>query len=71
MLHVDLHFMFSFTEDVKLYNHPLLDPKNGPESLQRKVQFDLRLYFCRRGTENIEKMKKTDFQLKYSSDNEE
>ena len=35
-----------------------MNPDKGPEALQRKVQFDLRFYFCRRGMDNMEKMKK-------------
>ena len=48
-----------------------MNTKNGPEALQRKVQFDLRFYFCRRGMENMEKMKKTDFELRYNTESEE
>ena len=48
-----------------------MDPTKGPHHLQRKVQFDLRFYFCRRGCENMEKMLKTDFELKYNTENEE
>ena len=48
-----------------------MDPTNGPRSLQKKVQFDIRLYFCRRGAENMEKMMKTDFQVKVNPQNQE
>lgn len=37
----------------QLYNSQLMDPDFSPISLQNKVQFDLRFYFCRRGNENI------------------
>ena len=48
-----------------------MDPSRSPEHLQRKVQFDLRFYFCRKGCENMEKMLKTDFEFKYSTEHEE
>ena len=38
---------------------------------KRKVQFDLRFYFCKRGCENMDKMLKTDFEIKYSTEHEE
>ena len=63
--------MFSFPDWVKLYNHALLDPDKSPESLQRKVQFNLRFYFCRRGMDNMDKMKKTDFELRFNTKTEE
>ena len=40
----------------------------GPKALQNKVQFDIRYYFCRRGSENIYAMKKDTFQLAYDRD---
>ena len=55
----------------KMYNHPYMDPSKGPLQLQRKVQFDLRFYFCQRGCENMDKMLKTDFEVKYSTEHEE
>ena len=48
-----------------------MNPQNGAEHLQRKVQFDIRLYFCRRGCENMEKMLKDDFKMKYNEKNDE
>ena len=59
------------SDRVKLYNHDLLNPSKGPEALQRKVQFDLRFYFCRRGMENMDKMKKNDFELRFNTEAEE
>ena len=44
-----------------MYQHPYMDPDGDRDSLQRKVQFDIRFYFCRRGAENMETMKKTMF----------
>ena len=37
----------------------------GPRSLQRKVQFDVRYFFCQRGSENIYNMKRDTFELGY------
>ena len=48
-----------------------MNPENGPEHLQRKVQFDIRLYFCRHGCEKMGKMLKDDFQMKFNEKNEE
>ena len=54
-----------------MYNHPYMDPYRGAEHLQRKVQFDIRFYFCRRGCENMDKMKKNDFAIKFNNDTQE
>ena len=54
-----------------MYNHDYINPNKGPKQLQHKVQFDLRFYFCRRGMENMEKMRKTDFDLRYDTQKEE
>ena len=34
---------------------------NDPEKLQNKVFFEVMLYFCRRGRQNLRQLKKTDF----------
>lgn len=47
----------------KLYTSMFLSP-NTPVGLQNKVQFDIRLYFCRRGMENIPNMTKSTFEIK-------
>ena len=47
-----------------------MDPDISPISLQRKVQFDLRLYFARRGCENMEKMEKNHFKLEFDKKQE-
>ena len=47
-----------------------MDPKLSPQALQRKVQFDLRLYFFRRGMENIQDMKKDHFKMEYNTQTE-
>jgi hypothetical protein len=42
---------------MKLYDIKYLNPQTA-EGLARKVQFDIRFYMCRRGSENIYDMKK-------------
>ena len=51
-----------------IYNSRALNPDMGPHELQRKVQFDVRYYLCRRGSENIYQMKKNTFSLAYNKD---
>ena len=53
-----------------MYNHAYLDPDRGRYSLQRKVQFDIRFFFCRCGAENIEKMQKSDFVMELNKEKE-
>ena len=53
-----------------MYNNKLLDPEYSPQSLQNKVQFDIRLYFARRGCENMEKMLKDTFEIQFDQKNE-
>ena len=55
---------FCVSDRVKMYTHPYMDPDGGRESLQRKVQFDIRFYFCRRGAENMESMQRSMFAVK-------
>ena len=51
-------------EDMKtLYMSPVFSV-NNPVSLQRKVFFDVLLYLCRRGQENLRYLKKRDFVIK-------
>ena len=40
-----------------------MDPTKGPRELQRKVMFDIRFYFARRGAENIKQMKVDTFKV--------
>ncbi|VDI71655.1 Hypothetical predicted protein [Mytilus galloprovincialis] len=47
----------------KMYTSIYLSP-NTPFGLQNKVQFDIRLYFCRRGMENMPQMTKSTFSVK-------
>ena len=47
----------------KIYTSPVLDPNRNVRSLQRKVQWDIRYYFARRGAENIHAMLKDDFKI--------
>ena len=49
----------------KVYSSCDLDPNFHPKSLQNKLQWDLRFYFARHGTENMYKMKKDHFKLWY------
>ena len=41
-----------------------MDPYNSPETLQNKVQWDIRFYFARCANENIDKFTKFTFELK-------
>ena len=40
----------------------------SPETLQNKVPFDIRFFFCRRANENIHKFKKDTFAVQWDSD---
>ena len=53
-----------------MYNSRYMDPDFSAESLQRKVQFDIRLYFARRGCENMETMGKDHFKMIFDSKHE-
>ncbi|CAG2234023.1 KCTD1_15 [Mytilus edulis] len=48
---------------VKLYNHPRVFNPNIPTGLLNKVFFELILYFCRRGQENLRDLKVSDFDI--------
>ena len=50
-----------------IYHSQQLDPDLGPVNLQRKVQFDVRYYFCRCGSENMYEMMKDTFKLGYDT----
>jgi hypothetical protein len=52
---------------MKLYDIKYLNPQTA-EGLARKVQFDIRVYMCRSGSENIYDMKKEKFCIKYDTD---
>ena len=58
-------YFFFFSDLERLYNSEELDPEYSPKSLQNKVMFDIRLYFCRRGSENFKDMTKTTFKTDY------
>ena len=51
----DLHKLYS--NDTKVFD------ANTPYSLQRKVWFEIMLYLCRRGQENLRIMKKDTFRV--------
>ena len=40
-----------------------MDPNAGPQQLQKKVIFDIRMYFARRGQENFQTMSKDTFKV--------
>ena len=57
-------------EDMKkLYQSNTFSLEN-PKSLQRKVFFDVMLYLCRRGRENLKSLKKKDFIVKVGESGE-
>ena len=49
------------SDRLKIYSHPYMDPSLNAAALQRRVQFNLHLFLLRRGRENIENLKFTDF----------
>ena len=54
-------------EDIKkLYRSGVFNTEN-PTTLQNKVFFEIVLFFCRRGRQNLLQLKKTDFQIKVNS----
>ena len=60
--------IFTCSDLRKLYTHLCMDPDGTPETLQNKVQWDIRFYFARRAYENIDKFNKGTFQLKRHAD---
>ena len=42
-----------------------MDPDKSAKSLQRKVRYDIRLYFAHHGCENMERMKEDDFKVTF------
>ena len=67
--YLELKIIF-FVDRIKIYESEYMDPDTTPEALQRKVQFDIRLYFFRRGSENMESMQKSDFKLEFNTTTE-
>lgn len=57
-------------EDIKRLFGSNVFNLDQPKSLQRKVFFDVMLYLCQRGKENLRQLKKTDFDLKVNKDGE-
>ena len=54
-------------EDIeKLYRCGIFNTEN-PSTLQNKVFFEIMLFFCRRGRQNLRQLKKTDFEIKVNS----
>ena len=64
---VEHYPMISDSDREKIYKSRWLDI-NGPTGLYNKVQFDVRLYFCRRGGENMANMTKDTFLVKRDPD---
>ena len=62
MARVDHHPPINEEDMNKIYESNVFS-LNNPVSLQRKVFFDVMLYFCRRGRENLRKLIKDDFVL--------
>ena len=59
----------NFVSDLrKLYTCKDMDPTISPATLQNKVQFDLRFFFCRRANENIDKFQKDTFVIQLDPD---
>ena len=52
----------------KVYNSPDIDPDVGPTQLLNKVMFNIRYYFCHRGTENFQGFSKDTFKLCYDTE---
>ena len=56
---------FDITSDLyDIYHSRHLDPDAGPRALQNMVQWDIRFYFARRGSENMYNMTKRTFTIK-------
>ncbi|CAB4026991.1 threonine dehydratase biosynthetic, chloroplastic [Paramuricea clavata] len=58
------HAAVSLEDLYDIYHSRHLDPDAGPRALQNKVQWDIRFYFARRGSENMYNMTKTTFTIK-------
>ena len=54
-----------------MYNHPRVFNPNIPSGLLSKVFFEIILYFCRRGQENLREMKPDDFETKTDDDGQQ
>ena len=55
-------------EDIeKLYRLCGIFNTENPSALQNKVFFEIMLFFCRRGRQNLRQLKKTDFEIKVNS----
>lgn len=65
---VDHHPDINAADQTRLYMFMFRNPET-PSRLANKVQFDIRLYFFRRGMENMEKMRKTDLRVHTDSQN--
>ena len=57
----------TYEEDLKKLYESTAFGLNDPEKLQNKVFFEVMLYFCRRGRQNLRQLKKTDFSFNTDS----
>ena len=57
------HYPIINSSDLQKLYQSIVMSVHGPIGLANKVQFDIRLYFCRRGTENIHSMTKETFKI--------
>jgi hypothetical protein len=55
----------------KLYEHPYAFKTDVPMGIQKKVLFEVIMYFCRRGRENIAEMKKSTFVVRLDDEGRE
>jgi hypothetical protein len=51
-----------------LYKHPRALTSDTPLGLLNKLIFEVILYFCRRGQENLHTLKVSDFEIKIGAD---
>lgn len=61
--YVEHHSVINESDRWKLYDSKHMSP-DTPCGIQNKVQFDIRLYFCRRSVENVHSMSRSLFQVK-------
>ncbi|CAG2249009.1 unnamed protein product [Mytilus edulis] len=59
---VDHHQVINKTDSKKLNESIIMIP-DAPEALRNKVQFDIKLYFCRRSQENMPGIKTSTFEV--------
>lgn len=55
----------------KLYDHPRVFNVETPQGLLNKVLFEILLYFCRRGQENLRDLRPSDFEVSMDDEGKE